>query len=157
MTMGRQPKPLAERLMAKVTKDRGGCWLWTGDRNSWGYGRIGEGGRGKRQKLILVHRASYEVHVGPIPKGAHVLHRCDVPACVNPEHLFLGSLSDNVQDCLAKGRHVALKGENNPRSKLTRETVAAIRTSKLTVSELARQHGVSRRAISFALKSETWK
>ncbi len=143
--------------MAKTVKHESGCWLFMGDRNNWGYGRIGEGGRGPKQRLILAHRASYEVHMGPIPDGIKVLHRCDVPACINPNHLFLGTLSDNVQDALRKGRHVAPRGENQGCAKLTRAAVADIRQSKLSGSELARQYGVSRRAIRFAQQGDTWK
>lgn len=155
---GRKPKPIAERLMAKILKSDNGCWLWQGDKNSHGYGRLGEGG-GAPQKLLLAHRVSHQCFVGPIPKGIFVLHRCDVPACVNPEHLFLGTLSDNTQDSLSKGRHVAQHGEKNPTAKLTRESAAAIRANPFnkSVSEMAREYGVSRRAIRFVIKGETWK
>lgn len=65
-----------------------------------GYGVIYFNGR-----QTYTHRVSYELHVGPIPDGLFILHRCDVPACVNPDHLFVGSAADNVADMMAKGRH----------------------------------------------------
>jgi hypothetical protein len=132
-----------------------GCWLWTGSVNSWGYGRLGEN-RSERQ----AHRLSFSAFRGEIPIGLNVLHRCDVPSCVNPDHLFLGTLSDNVQDCLLKGRHRAPKGDQQPLSKLTSNIVAELRQRKCvrgSISEWAREFGVSRRAIRFALHGVTWQ
>lgn len=78
-----------------------GCWLWTASTNHWGYGQLSCPGR----SYLRAHRLSYEMHVGPIPDGLFVCHRCDVPACVRPDHLFLGTPKDNVDDMVAKGRH----------------------------------------------------
>src|SRR5574343_1097240 len=77
------------------------CWNWTASRHRDGYGWFGPGGRGR---LILAHRWSYERFVGPVPQGLYVLHRCDNPGCVNPDHLFVGTQQDNVDDCIRKGR-----------------------------------------------------
>ena len=79
---------------AKVQKT-GACWLWIAGKDYGGYGSF----QHKR-----AHRLSYEMHVGPIPKGMFVCHSCDVPACINPAHLFLGTARDNVRDMIAKGR-----------------------------------------------------
>lgn len=128
-----------------------GCWLWTGNINKWGYGRLG---RQRRERQA--HRLSFLVFNGPIPEQTLVLHSCDVPCCVNPRHLRLGTSSDNVQDALTRKRHVALSGEHNPLAKLTREAVSEIRTSTETISALARRFGVSRRAVRFAKTGETW-
>jgi len=128
-----------------------GCWLWLGHVNGSSYGRLGRG-RCERQ----VHRLSYRAYIAPIPSGMNVLHKCDVPSCVNPDHLFLGSLSDNMQDCLRKGRYVALRGEASIRAKLTYGAVEKIRQSHATVTELAKRFGVSRRAIQFVKDGKTW-
>ena len=75
-----------------------GCWLWTGP-SSDGYGDFRIGG-----KRILAHRLSYELHIGPIPDGMFVCHKCDVRCCINPAHLFAGTSGDNALDMYAKGR-----------------------------------------------------
>ena len=97
---------LRERLEASVQMEATtGCWLW--ERSilvSGGYGQMNWQGRPSR-----AHRLSYEEYVGPIPGGMMVCHRCDTPACINPEHLFLGTNADNVADRDKKGR--VAKGE----------------------------------------------
>lgn len=77
-----------------------GCWLWTGDTLHNGYGRYGDIGK----RTMRAHRYSYEKFVGPIPKGMFVCHSCDVPACVNPDHLWIGTAEQNMKDMINKGR-----------------------------------------------------
>lgn len=127
----------ADRFHAKyIPEPNSGCWLWDGCITSAGYGRMRVGGRPS-----LAHRASYEMHVGPIPPGMLVCHKCDVPGCVNPQHLFLGTQRDNMADMKSKGR--ASTGERHPRAKLTDFEVATLRaqfaTGMHTKSELARK------------------
>lgn len=86
------------RLMKNVDKSSG-CWVWIGHRAKSGYGRIQNKG-----KKVRSHRLSYETYVGKIPDGMNVLHRCDNPPCINPDHLFLGTHKDNMKDAQNKGR-----------------------------------------------------
>lgn len=156
--------PLIERFWAKVNK-RGpdDCWEWTAG-CSRGYGQIGEGGR--RGKMLYAHRVSYELHNGPIPigEGYHgtcVCHTCDNPPCVNPSHLFLGTIADDTRDMVEKGRQA--RGEKNGRAKLTEKEVEEIRRGYVRYSRthgqsaLARKYGVNPTAIGFIIRGEHWK
>lgn len=90
-----------DRFFEKYTPvTESGCWLWDGATTK-GYGNLGING-----KTHLAHRLSWQIHFGEIPKGLLVCHKCDVPACVNPNHLFLGTVSDNAIDSVRKGRYV---------------------------------------------------
>lgn len=155
-----QRTPISERFWQKVKKTDG-CWLWIGSRDTNGYGRIGTGGK---TGLASAHRVSYELTNGQIPDGLHVLHSCDNPSCVRPDHLSLGTHTDNMRDMWAKQRGscgvAGRKGSNNPKSKLTEELVTDIRkmaASGIKNTEIAELFGVTRQAICYAVRRETWK
>ncbi len=98
--MARKLIPLADRFWIKVVRSGDDeCWGWSGTTNK-GYGRINVGGN-----MVLAHRVAWELTSGLIPPGMCVLHSCDNPPCVNPNHLFLGTHADNMRDMRAKGRH----------------------------------------------------
>lgn len=91
---------LTFRFWPKVNKTET-CWLWTANKNNQGYGLIYSL---EADRKLLAHRVSWELANGPIPEGMCVLHQCDVPLCVNPSHLFLGTLAENMIDKERKGR-----------------------------------------------------
>jgi hypothetical protein len=153
-------RPLSDRFWVKVDK-RGPdeCWEWIGHRNKNGYGTIRPGGRGNAS--VTATHVSYELANGPIPNGLWVLHRCDNPACVNPNHLFLGTHQDNVDDMIAKGRKRAAHGEAQHNSKLTTEQVIAIRqryaAGNITMYQLAAEYGIGAGPICNIIHRKTWK
>lgn len=97
-------RSLKERLYKHfVPEPNTGCWLWNAHTLPNGYGQIGNF-FGKKRVTLLAHRASWAVHFGEIPVKEQVLHRCDVKACINPQHLFLGSQKENMRDMWSKNR-----------------------------------------------------
>lgn len=117
-------KTTLERFDAKFEPcPNTGCWLWNASTLPSGYGQFCLAG-----KMKGAHRVAYELYIGPIPDGLHVLHACDVTWCVNPEHLFLGTHRDNMQDMTSKGRgkFPVLYGEDHYMAKLTSEQVLEI-------------------------------
>jgi hypothetical protein len=99
-----------EKYIERVTES--GCWIWMGSTWSGGYGYVRNEG-----KYISAHRYMYELYKGKIPDGLNCLHTCDNPSCVNPNHLFLGTQTDNMRDMIKKGRGANVKGNNNPNYK----------------------------------------
>lgn len=124
---------LTERLLLQSkAPNNDGCWIWAGLTHHTGYGLVKVQGR-----RILAHRASWLAFRGEIPDGLWVLHKCDVPACINPHHLFLGDHTANMADAASKGR---IKGG---RSKLTKAQVARILDRNMTAVTVARELGMS--------------
>jgi hypothetical protein len=123
------------RLENKYKITEGGCWEWTSYKNACGYGTLRIDGRSQ-----LAHRASYEQFIGHIPEGLNVNHKCDNPACINPEHLWIGTQLENIADMVTKGRQVS--GPNNPKRKI-RPTKTAQRKVMTEMRHLARSIGVS--------------
>lgn len=113
---------LAERFWSKVHKTEH-CWIWTAGTDQQGYGRIGIGGR--REPVERAHRVSWFLRHGTMPSLC-VLHKCDNPPCVNPDHLFLGTRTDNAEDKVAKGRATGPTGTANARTKITADIAATV-------------------------------
>lgn len=148
-------KTLEERFFAKVLPEpMSGCWLWTGTTTVFGHGQIWGGPERKRR--ILTHRLSWELHRGPIPKGGLVLHSCDVPACVNPDHLSIGDYSKNTKDAYERGRAVPTGGERNGMAVLTKEQALAIKLDTSHVDEIAAKFGVSRWTVYSIRSGKRW-
>lgn len=113
---------IQERFDQKVQRGEG-CWMWTACRDAGGYGRI----RIESSPSVMAHRVAWVLNFGSIPVGMVVCHRCDTPACVRPDHLFLGSIADNVADMFTKGRAANQAGMHNGQAKLTDDKVREIR------------------------------
>lgn len=130
-----------------------GCWVWQKGKDKNGYGQFSFKNRNYR-----AHRVAYRLYIGPIPKGMQVLHTCDNTSCVNPKHLFLGTNDDNMADMVQKDRQA--KGENSARAKLTEDQVREIKKRLYgaeSISAIARDYPVSRRAVSLIKEGTNWK
>lgn len=145
---------LVRRFLSRVDKDGpGGCWLWAGYRDRDGYGVLNS-----RKKIHKAHRLSYEIHHGPIQSGLCVCHSCDVPSCVNPAHLFLGTNYDNVKDKVDKGRQ--LRGEQHGRATLCAYEVRQIKAAReigWKVREIGYRFGISHQTVSKICLGIIWK
>lgn len=164
-----------ERTVHDAFKDRviegnpDECWPWPrgwrrdGTANYYGTLMV-------HRKPYPAHRVSWEVYIGPIPERKHVLHNCDNPCCVNPNHLFLGTNIDNINDKVSKGRqakgqsvrknHDHLKGEVVVTSRLTAEQVMEIRRRENdgeSGSELATEFGMSDTQVGAIVRGKVWK
>lgn len=156
----------ADRFWARVDKNGpvhpvyGVCWLWIGPPNTRGYGQFMVAG-----KTLRAHRYSYELNCGEVPKGAGVLHKCDVRLCVNPSHLFVGDNAVNQADKVAKGRQA--RGEGNAAAELSDDQIREIRRRYRLKrnyhdpvngqNALAREFRTSQANISLIVRGEAWK
>jgi hypothetical protein len=147
-----------EKFWQKVAKaGEDDCWIWSGTITPKGYGRFFYNG-----SLLRTHRLAYELTKGEIPKGLVVCHSCDVRACCNPNHLWVGTVADNNADARNKGRvfmDFHKKGENHPLSKLSdaeREEIKALREAGKSYRELGRLFGVSHVTIHEICKGKSY-
>lgn len=139
-----------------------GCWMWLGSfkrrpdrpQPEW-HGQW----RNKKGEIELTNRAAWRLFVGPIPSGAQVLHKCDVPRCCNPAHLFLGTQADNVRDMWEKqrGKPGVSLGESHMNARATEEIVREIRASDESTAGLAQRYGLSRPTVDSIRNRKTWK
>lgn len=150
--------PLAERLRRRSV-ERNGCLEWTGGRDADGYGHISVGS-GTEKRKVRTHRLAWELAVGAsVPVGMSVLHRCDNPACIKADHLFVGTNADNVADMVRKGRGRASPGELHGAAKLTVEAVREIRAAPRengSGRRLASKFGVSPATVTNVRKGLVW-
>lgn len=154
-----------QRFWSGVDKSGGpnACWPWTRCKNNMGYGRCRT-----NYREALAHRIAYTLSIGPIPDGLFVLHSCDNPLCCNPAHLSLGTQTDNIRDCVRKGRNVAAvhpqhvaRGERVSTAKLTAATVSAIRREYTSPPypnqlQLASKYNVHNSTISVVVRRQGW-
>ena len=144
-----------ERFLKFIDKQESGCWIWKGIKNKQGYGKF----NAPHNHQIRAHRYSWEMVNGPILNGLNVCHKCDNPSCVNPDHLFLGTTSENLIDASNKGR--ITHGEKHPSSKLNSLKVKEIRNlysqEGRSLSWLAIQFDVTPQSIFAIVNRKTWR
>lgn len=153
------PEHLAKRLANGLDDaPEDGCWEWQRTRSRDGYGTLTINGR-----AAYAHRLAYELSKGAIPDGMDVMHSCDNPRCINPDHLSAGTRNQNMADCHARGRSriptPRLTGESNGSAKLTKAKVAVIRdglAAGVTQQQLADRFGVSQSLIGKISRGEIW-
>ena len=147
---GRKPLPMIQRFASKIEigPRREDCWLWTGSKVG-GYGQMS--GRGRRgANPLRAHRVSYELFKGPIPPNAFVCHACDVPACVNPAHLWVGDCDLNARDRCAKARGSTRLTESAVREMLKQHAAG------MSCRAIARKHGVSHVCAANVCARRSW-
>lgn len=162
-------RTVEDRFWTKVDRRFavGACWLWDGSTGSSGYGQVQHNGR-----VQAAHRVSYELFVGPIPKGMFILHQCDVKKCVRPDHLRIGTREENAREAVDRGRMATgdrssarlhpervPRGERQHKAKLTADAVRIIRAEYavgITQRELAKRYGISSSVISEIITGKAW-
>lgn len=145
--------PLKDRILSSISKDKNGCWIWGGSINKAnGYGYMSMDGVN-----MSAHRASYSAFVGEIPAEMFVLHKCDVRACCNPDHLFIGTHMDNMNDMRKKRRYPL--GDNHYNTKIPDSRIDEIKQRKRNgerADALASEFGVSKYSI-WGIVSGKWR
>lgn len=140
--------PIDVRLKSRVKIDPvSQCWNWIGCTNKFGYGIITID-----KWVYTAHRTSWQTFNGEIPGDLFVLHKCDNPGCINPEHLFLGTQKDNAQDCIAKGRWPKLRRF----TKITEHDVRAIRIAAGRHSDIGRRFGIHQTEVTRIKNRTRW-
>lgn len=143
---GPKPRPIYERFIEKAIIASSGCWEWQAATHD-GYGMFGM----SRVQMIGAHRASWILHHGFIPKGKHVLHKCDNKPCVNPDHLELGTHRKNMKDAWKRGLVVMAP------KKLTQERADQIREEAGKLREIALRNNISESMVSLIKNGKAWK
>lgn len=147
-----EPPTIHERFWSRA--ERGpDCWEWQGYRRPDRYGLVG----GRTTPKILAHRLAWQLTYGPIPTGLFVCHHCDNPPCVRPDHLFLGTQTDNMRDAAKKGRIYSGIGARRAMAKVTPQQVREIRSlTGLTLKQIGMRYGIKASQVSKIRLGQCW-
>jgi len=144
---------ILNRFLSKINQQTStGCWEWIAGKHKFGYGMFWVNG-----KTIPAHRVAYKLFIGDIPESLSVLHKCDNPTCVNPEHLFLGTQMDNMKDMNSKGRRKSICGEQLPQTKINSDIVLDIRKKAQSQRNYATQYNISQSTVGEIQRNLIWK
>lgn len=146
---------IIEQLAAHSVKLENGCVVWTGFKNNYGYGHVTI-----NRKVRKAHRVAWEEENGPVPEGLCVLHDCpagDNPACINVDHLWLGTNADNVADRERKGRHHSGRCERHGLAKINNEQALAIFRDPRPSRLVGIEYGLSGSSVRALRRGKTWR
>lgn len=150
------PQERFERLGWDITES--GCWEWKEYTNADGYGlfKMKSGG-----SMVGAHKASYLIYKGEVAKGEVVRHDCDNPPCVNPDHLVLGAVQDNIDDCVRRGRRSPQGGDRNHNKKISMKIARSIRAEYaaggISQQKIADKYGITQGSVTQIVRGKTWK
>ena len=153
----RTAEQVRRHIESKVLKEPGGCWIWQGKVDKGGYGRL-SWERPGMSTLDRTHRVAFTAYHGE-PGSLYVCHTCDVRACCNPDHLFLGTHADNFADMVSKSRQAFQKGVANGSHTLTEAEVLEVRrlvAGGMAQTDVASIYGVTRQCVSLVVNKKRW-
>lgn len=134
-----------------IPEPNSGCLLWCGPVVRFGHGIL----KLNKRERVYAHRASWALKNGPIPPGISILHKCDVPCCVEPNHLFAGTQADNMADMAMKGR--STQGERHPNSRINEKDAREIAVALGSYREIGIRFGITKSNVSLIKKRKAWK
>lgn len=161
LPIGTRARGTTEERFWRYVEKTDSCWIWTGSsRTKKGYGMLQKIG-GSKGKGMTAHRLSYQIHKGEIPESMVVMHSCDNPSCVNPDHLSVGTQSQNILEAIAKGRKFVpklphFKGVDHFAAKFTEQDIRDIRSQGMNDTGLAKKYGVAASTIRRIRIGQSW-
>lgn len=140
-----------DRFFSNIQRSENGCWMWIGYKMKNGYGQLHY-----QKKVVYAHRLSYFIHKGEFDASLCLCHKCDTPACCNPDHMFLGTRTDNANDKVAKQRHAVGQAVGGLFSETDIRTMFALYRSGMKQSAIARRYKTNPAHVSNIINGHKW-